>query len=354
MTPLQRPVNLAILGIGRWGSQLLRNCLALPQARVVAIADPDPQPLQRWGQLGMLPATVGCYTDWQQAMAIPGLDAVVIATPASTHDRLIRTALAHRYHVLSTKPLTPELASSQALCHLAAAQGCQLVVDHTYLFHPAVQQGYEICHQGLLGPLRYAQASRTQLGPIRDDVDVFWDLAIHDLSILWHWLGRWPTRVTAWGTAWHQPQPQPGFPTGLRDVGWVRLAYEDGFQATVHSSWVTPDRQRRLVLVGDQGTLVFEEGHAQPALTLHSGEGATAPTDVRSLPSQIIPLAPMEPLSQLCRHFLACVTRNTASTLSPGWLAADLVYLLQAIAQSTDTGQPVAIDPCNLNISPRR
>ncbi|TVP64133.1 MAG: gfo/Idh/MocA family oxidoreductase [Leptolyngbya sp. LCM1.Bin17] len=353
MPPLQRPVNLAIFGLGRWGSQLLRNCLALPQARVVAIVDPDPQSLQRWGQPGTLPATVSCYTDWQQAMATPGLDAVVIATPASTHYRLIRTALAHRYHVLSTKPLTPEPASSQALCHLAAAQGCQLVVDHTYLFHPAVQRGYQICQQGRLGPLRYAQASRTHLGPIRDDVDVLWDLAIHDLSILWRWLGRWPTRVTARGTGWLQPQPRLGFPMGLRDVGWVQLTYGDGFQATIHSSWVTPDKQRRLVLVGERGTLVFDEVQSQPELTLYLSEGATAPPVVRSQPSQAIPLASVEPLSQLCCHFLACATSNTASTLSSGWLGTDLVCLLQAISQSADTGQSVAFTPSNFNISPR-
>ena len=128
------PLKLAIFGLGRWGIHLLRNFLALPGAQVVALVDPDLKQLQDLRDRFHLGETVTCYDTWPQALAHPGLDAVVIATPASTHYTMIKAALEAGLHVLSEKPLT------LALCRLAQAQQRQLMVDQTYLFHPAVQR----------------------------------------------------------------------------------------------------------------------------------------------------------------------------------------------------------------------
>ena len=133
------PLKLAIFGLGRWGTHLLRNFLALPGAQVVALVDPDLKQLQDRRDRFHLGEAVTCYDVWPQALAHPGLDAVVIATPASTHYAMIKAALEADLHVLSEPP-TLESATSAALYRLAQAQQRQLMVDHTYLFHPAVQR----------------------------------------------------------------------------------------------------------------------------------------------------------------------------------------------------------------------
>jgi predicted dehydrogenase len=345
MTHPHPPVNLALFGLGRWGTHLLRNFLALPQAEVVAVVDPNPQRLSQIRHQFSLPDTVQSYDQWPQALTLAGLDAVVIATPASTHYSLIKAALERGLHVLSEKPMTLEPASSAALCQLAIAQQRQLVVDHTYLFHPAVQRGYDLCQSQTLGELRYAYATRTNLGPVRPDVDAFWDLAIHDVSILNHWLGQLPTQVAAWGQVWLQPEPQAAFPSGRRDGGWVRLTYATGLEATLHVSWLNPDKQRRLGLVGDRGTLVLDEMASSSPLTLI--QGGFTPTDGGFSPNpvthQTIPLPPTEPLEQMGRHFLDCVQHNRPSTLSSGLVATDLVRVMATINRAAETGETLPL-----------
>lgn len=348
MSHRRQPLNLAIFGLGRWGSHLLRNFLALPEARVVAMVDPDRQRLEDLRDRFALGDTVACYDDWPQAMAHPGLEAVVIATPASTHYPMIQAALKAGLHVLSEKPLTLDSSSSSALCQLATTQRRQLMVDHTYLFHPAVQQGQALCQR--LGLLRYGYAARTNLGPVRPDADVFWDLAIHDISILNHWLGQLPRAVAAWGPVWLQAQPTAAAPNGLRDVGWLRLLYSNPtdsnpLEVMVHVSWANPDRQRRLALVGDRGTLVFDESPQAHPLTLYAGhfQAQESPFVPTGLEPETVAIAPLEPLKQMCTHFLSCIIDDTPSPVSAGQMATDLVRVMEAIAIAAETGQSVDI-----------
>lgn len=343
----RHPINLAIFGLGRWGTHLLRNFLTLPAARVVALVDPNPQRLQDLRDRFSLADTLTCYDSWPQAMAHRDLDAVVIATPAATHYSMIKAALEARLHVLSEKPLTLESTTGAALCQLAQTQRRQLMVDHTYLFHPAVQRGRELCP--LLGLLRYGYAARTNLGPVRPDADIFWDLAIHDLSIVNHWLGQTPTAVEAWGQAWLQPQPQPQFPSGLRDMGWLRLIYPGNghcpLEVTVHVSWANPDKQRRLVLVGDRGALAFDESPQAHRLTFYHGQfqTPTAPFVPNGPQVEELAVAPTEPLSQMCAHFLDCVGRNSQSPVSAGTMATGILQIMEAISVAAETSQRVEL-----------
>ncbi|PSN17943.1 oxidoreductase, partial [filamentous cyanobacterium CCP5] len=286
--------------------------------------------------------SVQSCTDWQQGLDLPALQAVVVATPAATHEPIIRAALERGLHVLCEKPLTLETAACTALCQLAQARHCQLVVDHTYLFHPAVQRGRLALAD--LGALRYGYATRTNLGPIRNDVDALWDLAIHDVAILSYWLNQRVVRVKATGTVWLQPEPRPGFPQGLPDAGWIVLTFANGFQATIHVSWLNPDRQRRLGVVGDRGTLVFDE-MADSVLTRYGGESHRQGADWLPTQVQAIPLsfAPAEPLRQMCQHFLDCVIQQRPSAISSGWLGRDLVAIQEAIAQSLTTNQEITL-----------
>lgn len=340
------PLRLAVLGLGRWGSHLLRNFLALPEVSLVAVVDPSPAALARARSQFELPAAVQCLTDWQALWELPGLEAVAIATPATTHYPLVKAALEHHLHVLVEKPMTLEPQSCAQLCALAAQQQRQLVVDHTYLFHPAVAAAQQVLQAQRLGSLRYGYAARTHLGPVRDDVDALWDLAIHDIAILNLWLGAAPSQVIAGGSVWLQPQPRPQFPAGLADMAWAQLTYPNQFQALVQVSWANSDKQRRLAVVGEAGTLVFDE-LAKDALVLYQGEfERPAPPFVPVGPQPVpLPVEPAEPLAAVCRYFLDCIRQRAVNTRSSGQVATELVKTLAALSQSLQQGsRPVLID----------
>jgi predicted dehydrogenase len=347
-------IGIAIFGVGRWGVHLLRNFLAHPQARVVAIADPHPERLQNVQQQFTLDPEILLTTDWEAAMRFPGVEAVAIVTPASTHYTLIKAALKQGHHVLTEKPLTLNVEEAVELCRLAEQQQRQLIVDHTYLFHPAVQQGKSQIQQGRLGQLRYGYAARTHLGPVRPDVDVLWDLAIHDLAIFNYWLDEIPIQVQAQAIVWLQPSsPDLAVSKGIADLVWVKLTYPSGFQSMIHLCWCNPDKQRRLSISGSQGTIVFDELLTATPLVLQLGE--LEQKDQQFFPNQplleILSVEAAEPLSRVCDHFLTCIQQNAASTISSGWVGAQLVQLLVALGQSIDrNGEPVTVDsPVNVN-----
>ncbi|MFM2430345.1 MAG: hypothetical protein RLZZ511_1558 [Cyanobacteriota bacterium] len=335
------PLGVAILGLGRWGVHWLRNFWEHAGARVVAIADPLTENLTRAQTL--LPDNHGVYvtTDWQAAIAQPGVAAVVVVTPAVTHFEVVTTALELGLHVLVEKPLTVTTVEAQLVCEVADRQQRVLMVDHTYLFNAAIQQGQRLVQSGQLGDLRYAYATRTHLGPVRQDVDVMWDLAIHDLVILNHWVGSSPVQVAAKGQGWLQPD------RGLADTVWAEITYANGFEATMHWAWANADKQRRLGIVGCEGTLIFDELAVSP---LQLYQGAMMPVDQRFNPVdqafRAINVIPVEPLAQACDHFLDCVRWQQPSSIASGWQGLDLVQTLEALARSMQqNGLPVAIQP---------
>ncbi len=342
---MTQQIGVAILGLGRWGVHWLRNFIANPHARVVAVADPMPANLQKVADL-TIAENIYATTDWQAAIAQPGVTAIVVVTPATTHFELISTALELGLHVLAEKPLTLCPKEAIALAELADRVQKILVVDHTYQFNPAVQAGYDRVQSADLGTLRYAYGTRSHLGPVRQDVDVMWDLAIHDLVILNHWLGCNPTSVRARGMSWLQ--------NGLADTVWATLHYDrqggppspceglvaspithSEFEATLHWSWLNQDKQRRIGLVGSQGTLIFDELADQP-LTLQQGrfdrQGSLFIPQNQT--QQNLPFAAAEPLAAVCQHFLTCIAENRQSIMASGWQGAGMVEVLHALATS--------------------
>ena len=336
--------KLAVFGAGRWGVHLLRNFLAHPQAQVIAVVDPQPEVLTRVAQQFDLDVQTALLTDWTQVWDLSGLEAVAIATPASTHYSLIQAALQQGKHVLAEKPLALNSDECLELCQLAEHHQRHLVIDHTYLFHPAIHRGKAVLQAGILGDLRYGYATRTHLGPVRQDVDVLWDLAIHDVAIFNNWLDESPVYAKAQGQTWLQP---PQTETDRRsDLVWLQLVYPSGFQATIHLCWANPDKQRRLCVVGSEGTLVFDELSPDAPLKIHHGHlqderNQGAPTGLRQ---EVLEFEEKEPLSQVCNHFLTCVRQNCPSDHSSGWIGLELVDSLEALTQSLQrSGQRVPI-----------
>lgn len=370
---MSKKIGIAVLGAGRWGVHLVRNFWEHPGARLVAVADPH------WERLAGLREKFGLQDvvlarDWQQVRSLPEIEAVAIATPASTHYCLIADALNRGYHVLAEKPLTLDPDECLELCHLAERQERQLMVDHTYLFHPAVEGGKDAIAAGRLGKLCYGYAARTHLGPVRQDADALWDLAIHDISIFNRWLGEMPVRVQATGTAWLQRPPVPAsqerlFSQVLADLVWVVLTYPSGFQAFIHLCWFNPDKQRRLAVMGTEGTLIFDEMSATP-LTLQRGymeprvrqAGKSGQQEIvqQEIASQeitvpqkwqpggqgceVLPVASAEPLQRVCDRFLDCAASNRRSSISSGWVGTELVQILTALSESMKSGnQPILL-----------
>ena len=333
-------VRIGILGVGRWGSHLLRNFLNHPSVTVKAVIDPCIDNLVRAKEWVDETNTVQWLTDWQAMFAV-GLDAIVVATPAKTHYPIIKAALQQGIHVLAEKPLTLTTREARELCDLAEKFRVQLVVDHTYLFHPAVLRGKIALDENAIGTLRYGYATRTHLGPVRQDVDVLWDLAIHDLAILNHWVGDRPSRVSARGSSWLQNDTRTTLSLqGLADTVWATLTYPSGFSVDLHFSWLNGDKQRRMAIVGDQGTLVFDE-LAEASLVIQQGylvEGNGVKGDRGFAPKgpekMALAIANQEPLAHVCDHFIHCVLHNQPSRISSGWLGADLVTTLVGLSES--------------------
>ncbi len=332
------PIDLVLLGAGRWGSHLLRNFLNHPQIRLRAVVETSEARLVMLAD-ELSGTSVAVMSDWEAAIALEGVVGCAIATPAATHHKLIETALKRGLHVLAEKPLTLDTASAQSLCDLAVQQNRQLVIDHTYLFHSAVSAGKTALSS--LGKPRYGYATRTHLGPVRRDVDALWDLAIHDISIFNRWLGESPVQVQAQGDSWLQPQVATQLsPNGLADVVWCKLLYPSGFQATIHLCWANLDKQRRLAIVCDQGTLIFDEMNKEAPLIQQRGSfdrqnGWFIP---HGLETQSVDLSSAEPLKKVCDHFVRCIQANQTSEISSGRVGTELVSVLVALSKSMNTG----------------
>ncbi|NEQ72219.1 MAG: Gfo/Idh/MocA family oxidoreductase [Okeania sp. SIO2C9] len=334
-------IGIAIFGAGRWGTHLIRNFCNHPQSRVIAIVDPNLEQLQAVQKRLQLDQDIALLEDWTEALELPGIEAVAIATPASTHYEIISAALKKSYHVLSEKPLTLEYSESVELCKLAEQQQRQLFIDHTYLFNPVVQSGQAIVAEGKLGELRYGYATRTHIEPVRPDVDALWDLAIHDICILNSWLNQKPVEVQANGTVWLPQQPPQS------DLVMAKLTYPSGFQAFLHLCWLNPDKQRRLGVVGTQGTLIFDEMSADAPLVIQHGhlEEQNNRWKAVDVSREVLAIAKAEPLAQVCNEFLNCIRQNTASQISSGWVGAELVGILCALNNSLEQGGKIV--QCN-------
>ncbi|PSF37631.1 oxidoreductase [Aphanothece hegewaldii CCALA 016] len=319
-------IGLVILGVGRWGVHFVRNFLHHPSVNLIGIVDPSNSNLENCKtKFNLNEQEIILTTQWSKIRENQNINAVVIATPASTHYSLIDDALNLGYHVLSEKPLTLEPAECVALTHKAQQKQRILFIDHTYLFHPVVKKGAEIMRAQCLGELRYGYASRTHLGPVRQDVDALWDLAIHDLAIFNYWLDDTPIAVQAQGTTWLQ--------SGLADVVWATLTYPSGFKVYLHWCWLNTDKQRRLCIVGSQGSLIFDEMSSNEPLVLQHGyfEDKYSPTGVEK---EVISVTKDEPLKNVCDQFIQSIYNQNVEQAASGKVATDLVKVLKGLSLS--------------------
>lgn len=358
MTPTERPVAIGIVGCGHWGRNYARVFDELVEARVVEVSDPNRKVLN---EIRSRYPLVNVATERRQLIDDPRIEAVVIATPASTHFAIAREALEAGKHTLVEKPLALAEAECHALRALARARGRVLMVGHTFLYNPGIRKMKEVVRaRETFGDVYYLAARRNNLGPIREDASAVWDLAPHDIAIFDYLLGEEPTVASAVGGCYLR--------RGRPDVAFITLTYPRGVVGHVQVSWVDSNKIREVVAIGSKRRVVFddvnpleririfEKGIAPAANGSGGGGGGEGGKDADTFgefqyllrDGDILSprVEAQEPLKVLCQHFLECV-RKGQEPLTGAENGARVVRVLEAIQRSLDEGgAPMEVRPC--------
>ena len=241
-------IKSAVIGLGYWGPNLARNFQASGDFELVGLCDWEAKRLERVGAGYPMAQT---FTDLSELLSKARPELVAIATPVATHYSLVKASLEAGCHVLCEKPLAATAKEAEELVELAAKKGRSLFVDHTFTYTGSVRTIRDLYRAGGLGDLFYVDSVRINLGLFQPDVDVFWDLAPHDLSILNYVIGQKVVSVRAVGTC-HNPR-------NFSDVGYLDLTYASGLTAHLHLSWLSPVKVRRMIFSGSKSSLIFDD-----------------------------------------------------------------------------------------------
>jgi len=333
-------IEVAVAGVGGWGKNLARNYFQIPDCSLKYVCDLDPNKLDAMRRL--LPGT-RTTTRFEDLLEDPDLNAIVIATPASTHYALCKAALRAGKDVYVEKPFVLFAIQAQELTKLAEQERRILMVGHLLLYHPIIDRIKAMIDSGELGDVHYIYNQRVNLGAVRGDENALWSFAPHDISVILHLLGLDPTDVTARGQSYLQP--------GIEDVVFLSLNFNQRSMAHIHVSWLDPHKIRKLTIVGSKKMVVFDDLESTEKLRIYD-KSAQHATDYNTFAEYItlrfgditIPHVKVdEPLQLECQHFLDCV-RERRQPLTDGRNGLRVVKVLEAAQRSLEkNGAPVAI-----------
>lgn len=241
-------LQIAIIGYGYWGKNLVRNFFSLPGCTIRLVADTD---IHKLASLKQLYPTVAVTTNLQDVFSDPGIDAVVIATPVFSHYGLAKQALLAGKHVLVEKPMTASVAEAEELIELAGKQNKLLMVDHTFLYTGAVEKIKDLVQSGEIGKINYVDSIRINLGLFQSDVNVLWDLAPHDISICVSILPQTPYSVQARGISHTR--------NGIENIAYLTLNYPSDLIAHFNCSWSSPVKLRQMLFGGDKKMVLYND-----------------------------------------------------------------------------------------------
>jgi predicted dehydrogenase len=335
------PVGLAVVGAGYWGPNLVRNAQATPALRLEWLCDLDVDRART--VLGPY-STVRATASLLEVLADPAVHAVAVATPAATHADVALSALEAGKHVLVEKPLASTHADGAKLVATAAERGLSLMLDHTYVYTPAVQRLRSLVRGGALGDLQYVDSVRINLGLVQRDIDVLWDLAPHDLSILDSLL---PNGVQPVAVAAHGSDP---IGAGHACVAYLTVQLSTGAIAHVHVNWLSPTKIRTMIIGGSARTVVWDDLNPSQRLAVYDrGVDRTDPEslsrDVAAearvsyrLGDMVAPALPEgEALRAVMAEFVSSIVDRRAP-LTDGWSGLRVLALLEAASQSLANG----------------
>jgi len=330
-------VKLGVIGYGYWGPNIVRNFSGHEDCQVVAVCDTSPAALARVG--GRHPG-VRVTTEVDDVVTSSEIDAVAIVTPVSYHYELAKESLKNGKHVFVEKPFTATSAQAEELIELAERRGLQIMVDHTFLFTGAVRKIKQLIKEGAMGPLYYYDSMRVNLGLFQHDVNVLWDLAPHDLSIMDYLIGLEPDLVVATGAA---------HVNSLEDVAHLTVYFPDNILAHINVNWLSPVKVRTTLVGGQKKMLVWNDLDPVDKVKLYD-KGADVRTEqgvhqllvsYRSGDMWAPKVEELEALHLETRYFLDCV-KNSTKPFNDGKAGLRVVRILEAAAQSLRQHKEVA------------
>jgi len=344
---MKKEIAVGVVGCGYWGPNLIRNFRALPDCRLKMMCDVSEQRLKH---LKSLYPEVEGETKYEHMLNGANLDAVVIATSVKHHFPMAKASLLAGKHTLIEKPLASSTAECEELVEIAKKNGLVLMVGHTFLYSPAVRRIKEIVDSGDIGEIRYICARRLNLGLFQKDINVAWDLAPHDISVILHILQDQPLSVNCNGTAHVTP--------GIEDVTAMSLLFSKGRSAIIHSSWLDPRKIREMTIVGSKRMIVYDDVASQEKIKIFDARVERPPHYDTFGEFQYAyhygdVYAPYikqeEPLKTECLHFLESI-RNGTQPITSGLKGTEVVRILEASSESLRlNGAPVDFKPATGN-----
>lgn len=326
-------INLAVIGFGYWGPNLVRNFVALQQAKVSLICDIAEKQLKKASQDYSWIKTTRNYADVLENQKI---QALAIATPVKTHYQLAYKALMAGKHVLVEKPLACAAKEAKELIKVALKKDLVLMAGHTFVFTPAVQKLKEIVEKKEIGRLFYYDSVRVNLGLYQKDVNVIWDLATHDLAILDFLLGKKPRAVSAVGFSHFKNSPE--------DIAYLGLYYDRGFLAHIHVSWIAPVKIRLVIIGGSKKMILYDDIQPSEKIKIYDRSvridltKETPFTPVYRHGQVVIPhLESEEALKIECQHFLESIKQGLRP-ITDGETGLRVVEVLEGLEKSLKLG----------------
>ena len=327
----KRIIQIGVVGCGYWGPNLIRNLKQNPECHLKVLCDVSEQRLRH--MIRLYP-DLGTTTRFDELVNDPALDAVVIATPVRFHYEMAKACLEAGKHVFVEKPMARTAAEGEELVELAQKQQLVLMVGHTFLFSPAVRRMKEIIEAGDIGEIQYISARRLNLGLFQKDINVAWDLAPHDISIILHLLEEQPSTISCQGSS-HVTR-------GIEDVTMMYLNFRKNRCAFVQNSWLDPKKVRQMTVVGSQRMIIYDDTEPLEKLKIYDARVEVPPhydtfaefTYSYHYGDAYIPYIKQdEPLKLECQHFLDCIHHGQIP-ITGGQLGLEVVRILEAASES--------------------
>lgn len=333
---MSNKTRIAVIGVGYWGPNLARNFEEMSQSELVAVVDKSPERTQK---IADRYPDIQIFDDYHKLFDL-NLDGVVIATPPATHYAIAKECMEHGLSVLIEKPLTLDSADGEALVKLAEERNLTLMVGHVYEYNSAVKYIKNLIDSGEMGDIYYIDAVRASLGLFQPSLNVMWDLAPHDLSIIMHLLGQFPSKISANGGSYVVKE------YGIHDLAYMHLTFPNETIANVRVSWLDPNKTRRITVVGSKKMLVFDDVALEKIKVFDKGVDIHPDTDSYGnfqafyrYGDAVVPhIQWQEPLRAECEHFIHCI-KTGETPVSDGYNGLRVVKLLEAADQSLHNGQ---------------
>ncbi len=339
-------INVGIIGYGYWGPNLVRNFFAAQDCCIKAVADNSPERLL---QLSKVFPGIAHYQNSNDIINNPEIDAVVIATPVFSHFKLAKQAILQGKHVLIEKPITSSVQEAEILIDLAQKKNVLLMVDHTFLYTGAVQKMKQLVDSEELGNIRYLDSTRINLGLFQPDINVLWDLAPHDLSILNYIIAETPCSVNATGISHTNNQ--------IENIAYLTVNYNSGFIAHFNCSWTSPVKVRMTLIGGDRKMILYNDLEPTEKIKVYdtgyshttNEEKKRILVDYRTGDIHVPKLNTTEALLGMANDFIACI-REKKQPKSTAEIGLSVVSILEAAEKSIkNNGREVTLASIHSN-----